>query len=454
MLSVPVDRKGLYDSTELLAAGPSAATSGPSPSSRSSLPEDTQAPRYTERAFENVYFPTGGEEPPPEFTPYEAEFFVSGKEIVSHDPHLNEDGEALYRFLLSQSTARPEYKIHARGTHTEHKTRTVYSRDGNGNYTHRTESYSETVTDFDFYVDLTPQIVYGPAHWSLPDAEPAYRGEMYMQVDSNELVAHDPEEALPSGRRKPTKEEQKAAQERKKLRKEHGLPPWVASGPESWFQQSQSDTPQCPVVLQSSKTLRQWADEYCASDKLLKEFTYTKIVYGWNIANLHDAITAAIRSVYSHDIHLSFDMSHHKIRIRPDNRLSRTLSNKWLKFFLWLFLIYPFLWLFKRFSSHGGGRWEVCGGAYALKTWQIQPSDTSGPPPYANDGRWQQTPNGWAYLIGEREGDWFQRWEGRIRAAVRDRIQSRTPLDVLPSPAAMMLDGYRPSYVGPPPIGY
>ncbi len=147
-------------------------------------------------------------------------------------------------------------------------------------------------------------------------------------------------------------------------------------------------------------------------------------------------------------------MSHHKIRVRPDNALSRTLSNKWLKFLLWLFLIYPFLWLFKRFSSHGGGRWEVCGGAYALKTWQIQPPDSQGPPPYANDGRWQQTPNGWACLIGEREGEWFQRWEGRIRAAVRDRIQSRTPLDVLPGPAVMMLDGYRPSYVGPPPIGY
>ena len=129
--------------------------------------------------------------------------------------------------------------------------------------------------DFDFYIDLTPQIVHGPVHWSLPDAEPAYRGEMYMQVDSNDLVTHDLELALPSGRRKSTNEEQKAARERKKLRKEHGLPPWIASGPESWFQQS--DTPQCPVVLQSSKTLRGWADEYCASNKLLKEFTYTKV---------------------------------------------------------------------------------------------------------------------------------------------------------------------------------
>jgi hypothetical protein len=38
-------------------------------------------------------FPGGGEEPP-QFTPYEAEHWVSrsGNEIISHDPHLNEDG--------------------------------------------------------------------------------------------------------------------------------------------------------------------------------------------------------------------------------------------------------------------------------------------------------------------------------------------------------------------------
>jgi hypothetical protein len=38
-------------------------------------------------------FPEGGEEPPPDFTPYEAEHWVSwGGDIISHDPHLNEDG--------------------------------------------------------------------------------------------------------------------------------------------------------------------------------------------------------------------------------------------------------------------------------------------------------------------------------------------------------------------------
>ena len=96
------------------------------------------------------------------------------------------------------------------------------------------------------------------------------------QVDSNDLVIRDPETALPSGRRDATKEEIKAAKERKKTRQACGLPPWVAVGPESWLQQQ---APERAVVLESSKSLRQWADEYCASDKLLKEFTYTKVCF-------------------------------------------------------------------------------------------------------------------------------------------------------------------------------
>ncbi|KAI0756940.1 hypothetical protein C8Q80DRAFT_1131215 [Daedaleopsis nitida] len=410
-------------------------------------PHDSEVPKYTERAFENVYIPGGGEEPPPEFTPYEAEFFISGKEIVSHDPHLNEDGEALYRFLLSQSTTRPEYRMHARGTHTEHRTRTVSSTDSNGRTTHRTESYTETVTDFDFYIDLTPYIVHGPVHWSVPDAEPAYRGKMFMEVDSNDLVNDDGERGLPPGRRKATKAERNAAQERKKMRRAAGLPPWVAVTPEIWLQNSVAPPPDRAMVLGSSKTLREWADEYCASDKLLKEFTYTKVVYGWNTTNLEEAIKTAIRSVYRHNISVTFDLSLHKIRIRPDNRLSRILSNMWLKFLLWILLIYPFIWLFKRFSRRGGGRWQLCGGAYALKTWQLQPPGTV-PPPNSNDGRWQQTPDGLVHLIGLREGEWFQQWEGTIRGAVRRRVQTRTPLEhgaYAAPPQLPFLDNVRPA---------
>ena len=150
--------------------------------------------------------------------------------------------------------------------------------------------------------------------------------------------------------------------------------------------------------------------------------------------------------MYRHDISVNFEMSNHKIRIRPDNRLSRMLSNKWIKFFLWLLLIYPFIWLFKRFSRHGGGRWEVCGGAYALKTWQLQPPGTV-PPPNSNDGRWQHTPDGLVHLIGYREGEFFQQWEGTIRGAVRRRVITKRPLEcgAYAEAPVPFLDGIRPT---------
>jgi hypothetical protein len=102
----------------------------------------------------------GGEEPPPVFTPYEAECFNTGSgDIVSHDPHLNNDGGwcstareingcspflkrgaiqvvganesfSMYlykslRFLLSQSTRHPNFILQCRGTHIETRYRHV-----------------------------------------------------------------------------------------------------------------------------------------------------------------------------------------------------------------------------------------------------------------------------------------------------------------------------------------
>lgn len=100
---------------------------------------------------------------------------------------------------------------------------------------------------------------------------------MILQVDSNDLVTGDTEASMQHGRRNATKEEIKAAKERKRLRSEHGLPPWIVPGPESWYNSTGLSPPPEAQVLGSSLSLRDWADEYCMSDKLLKEFTYTKV---------------------------------------------------------------------------------------------------------------------------------------------------------------------------------
>lgn len=119
------DKKDPFsDSNEFPAAGPSSAH----PSSNiplvfqgqdiDSLPNDAldAVPKYTEHALEDVYMPAGGEEPPPEFAAYEAEFFISGRDIVSHDPHLNQDGKSVHCACLYKSSLHIAYLGSHRGS--------------------------------------------------------------------------------------------------------------------------------------------------------------------------------------------------------------------------------------------------------------------------------------------------------------------------------------------------
>ncbi|KAG5647961.1 hypothetical protein DXG03_006995 [Asterophora parasitica] len=381
-------------------------------------------------------------EPPPEFATYDADYFATGSgDIVSHDPHLNTDGEALYRFLLAQADKHPSYRLHCRGTHTEHRSRWVTERANDGSSRSRRETYSETVVDFEFYIDATPPITVKPTHWSVDDNEPAYRGRMVRETES----------LTEKQRRRVKRVATKAYSKWVKERTARGLPPWIASI-DGWMDGVPDDG---ATTLRSSKTLRQWADEYCASQKYLKEFVYDK--------QLESAVRSSITSTMYHgSLEVEFQRRGSKIYIRPDNALSRMLSNKWLKFLSILLLIFPFIWLFKRFHSRGGGRWEVCGGAYALKRWKpiregdedVGESSRDGdvhPPEYAAQGsssRFLNTPSGVKRLVGMREGDWFRKWEATITRSVMGRYQSPTPIY---DPTAghsreadvAFLDGYR-----------
>ncbi|KAJ7071055.1 hypothetical protein C8F01DRAFT_1108882 [Mycena amicta] len=375
----------------------------------------------------------GGEEPPPDFAPYEAECFQSGGDTISHDAHLNADGEALYRFLLSQAMTPPVFQLHCKGNHTETRYRHVNHRHSDGRTRTRTESYTETVLDFDFYIDASQ--LAGPIHWSVDDTDPAYRGAMVREIES------------PEGKHKAKRSENKRFKAWVEDRTQRGLPPWVSSG--AAFSQGMSSN---ATVLKSSKSLREWADIYCASPKYLKEFTYEKVVYGWNIRQLENAVRAVIvASPYQGNITVEFITSASKIYIRPDNRLSRLLSNKWFKF-LSIILILPFLliWLFKRFHTRGGGTWAVCGGAYALKTWAPVSDSESRDVSISKNGASSSADepsltSPTSRLVGSKEGEWFRRWQGTIARAVSNRFQSPTPLYTTMEeglPQARILDGY------------
>ncbi|KAI0252863.1 hypothetical protein BJV78DRAFT_1124070 [Lactifluus subvellereus] len=359
-------------------------------------------------------FPAGGEEPP-EFTPYDAEHWVTKSgEIISHDRHLNEDGEALYRFLLSQAETPPSFRIHCRGTHNETRTRLVERTDSRGRKYTDTEAYAETVTDFDFAIDqhVPPRAT----QWTVGDEVPAYRGRMSREVGA------------PGGATKADRDTTKAFKSWLVERRTRGLPPWM--GPQSDRLIGSADgvlhQPRSAEVLKSSWTLRQWADDYCQSRKIFKEFVYEKVIYGWNLDKLEAAVRTAIKSThYRGDIDVAFKVRHQRVIVRPDTVMSRAISNPWLKFILMITLIYPCIWLFQRFHSRGGGRWAVGGGAYALKRWAPVPEGAvAGTYPGV-----QNTVEGPRVLIGEREGQWFKRWEGTIRRSVMGRRVLKIALD-------------------------
>ncbi|KAG6911982.1 hypothetical protein DXG01_000230 [Tephrocybe rancida] len=346
-------------------------------------------------------------ESPPEFALYDADYFEVGNgDIVSHDPHLNSD---------------------------EYHTRWVTERSNDGRTTSRRETNSETVVDFDFYIDAVLPLTIKPIHWSAGDTQPAYRGNMVRETES---LGH-----TQKARRSVEKAYVKWIEERTA----RGYPPWALST-DGWTEETVDDG---VSALKSSKSLRQWADEYCASQKYLKEFVYDKVLYGWNIQRLEGVVRGSIaRTMYQGSVDVDFERRGAKIFIRPDNKLSRMLSNKWLKFLSIILFIFPFIWLFKRFHSRGGGRWEVCGGAYALKRWEpdreareVVPDDEDTLPGYT-----AQTGNR-KRLVGLSERDWFRKWEGTIIRSVRGRYQSSTPIfdtsDDIHAGDPAFLDNYR-----------
>ncbi|KAG9025590.1 hypothetical protein FRB95_009987 [Tulasnella sp. JGI-2019a] len=102
--------------------------------------------------------------------------------LISHDPRLSEDGDALYRFLLEQAAIPPSYRVTCLGMHAETRTRRVQRNNGNI----ETQTYQEWVLDFAFAINLTLSIIPEPLGvpiYLVGDRTPAYRGKTVIEVD-------------------------------------------------------------------------------------------------------------------------------------------------------------------------------------------------------------------------------------------------------------------------------
>jgi len=121
-----------------------------------------------------------GEEPPP-FSVYTPESHKVGNgRVISHDPHLNTDTEALFQWLSSEAATRPQQLMHLRGTHTE----TSRTTSANGKST----TQSRTVVDFDLTFDLS--------HFMLPGCSVLAVGpEAKRKRGTRAAIEGDPEEA-------------------------------------------------------------------------------------------------------------------------------------------------------------------------------------------------------------------------------------------------------------------
>ena len=171
-------------------------------------------------------------------------------------------GEALYRFLLSQAETPPTLLIHCSGSHEESRPYQVDKTDSQGRRYIETEYRNETITDFDFTIEH--QVPPRATQWTVQDAEPAFRGRMSKEVGPPGQTTKAGLDAINS------------FADWVKVRRLRGLPPWVpkeqlATVPNGAVEQSPVNVPQ------SSWTLRQWADDYCQSEMIFKEFVYRKV---------------------------------------------------------------------------------------------------------------------------------------------------------------------------------
>jgi len=149
--------------------------------------------------------------------------------------------------------------VHCRGTHKKTHTRT----DSQG----RSRTDTEIVTDFDFGIEY--KVPGRATQWTEGDDEPAYRGHMHREAGQ------------PGGTTKAARSTKKQYKAWQAERSRRGLPPWV--GPQTStegyaaFGTGSVQHSHSADVLKSSWTLRQWADDYCQSQKIFKEFTYEKV---------------------------------------------------------------------------------------------------------------------------------------------------------------------------------
>jgi len=326
------------------------------------------------------------------------------------------------------------------GTHTETHVRQVADADGKGSHEER---HTETITDFSFSIDLSDVFTEDPILYTVKDDVPAFRGAMRMAVESGGTVPIE-RRALVSGTVQSVQENAIEAGRRGECSlnmfidiTDHlplvvGRPPWLISGDltSSFDEAAMGATPQA-----SSRTFEEWLEDYVQSKRVVKEFKFAKEVFAWDLNSLTTSIEQLIRSTgYRSTIRVQFQTSPKKVHVYSPNVISKIFSSYLLIFLTTVILIFPFLWMWRRWWPGAGGRWEVSGAAFRLKRWELlrgtYPGETEqaalgrlGGPQAISGTRFRAGRDGVWVLRGVHEADWFRHWEETIRCGVREKLR-------------------------------
>ncbi|KIM26487.1 hypothetical protein M408DRAFT_9907 [Serendipita vermifera MAFF 305830] len=350
-------------------------------------------------------------------------------EVVSSEPILSRDAKALADFLRIHGTIKPDFSVHLIGTHTERRTRRVQNSDGHGSHT---ETYTVTVTDFSFSIDLSDVFSEDAIIYTLKDDTPAYRGGMSMAVETGG--------ARPIERRPKVDHSVQSAQEdAMEAGRQVGRPPWLVTA-ETKVQDDEANVGSTPQA--SSRSFEEWVEDYIRSRRVVKEFKFFKEIYTWDLDTLTTSLEQLIRSTgYTSSISVKFSTTPECVHVYSPNAISKIFASYLLIFLTSIILVFPVLWIWRRWWPGAGGKWEVCGAAFRLKRWELVPGTAPGDTETAAEQRLAMNgPLGTGYgrqrlrlragkegmwvLRGAHEADWFRTWEESIRCGVRERTKT------------------------------
>ncbi|KAG8955966.1 hypothetical protein FRC04_006414 [Tulasnella sp. 424] len=357
------------------------------------------------------------------------------KNVKSNDKRLNHDPRALQHFLLTHASGRPTVLIECKGTHE------VGSDNPDGTQTTITE------TDFHFTVDISsallPANTYGAPVWVVADEEPVKRGKYWRQIDYD---PNPPPQAqtpanLEAGhsrlrRRAATPLERKQALDDAQRRKALGLPPWASisaqtpdpTGVRLLFPGDRLRFDKASVcaiegfsdsnLVAPTKTLDEWAEEYCASWSPLKEFRFMRTVYGWDLAEVQRQVASSLAPCHGGDDKketVTVIIKGNEVVVRPKNLLWWIYGLGFFRILFYITLVYPFiLWPIKKFLL--ARCWKVAGSSFAFVRYEhledSKPGETVAQyiarvpqAPQAKDLK--ATSRGISKIVGQSFADWY-----------------------------------------------